>query len=158
MAAYVSVKYKYMMIHLLNADLDIICIDTHGSRFIGVYKGFKLPKGSTKITHFRSILETLTTLAKTDKRLTVGGDFNIDLFTRSSNLNDLDNWSVNAGLQQIVTSQTRRRIVNTGTGTRIEESAIDHVYTNDDAFQLTQIPSVSDHDILLIEKPCAAKT
>lgn len=152
-AAYIKTTFKYKQIDISDSDLDIICLDILGARYIGLYKGFKLPKGITKINYFRSLIDSLTFLTSSNKRVLVGGDFNVDLFTKSSNLNELDIWSLNAGLQQLVTSFTRRRLVDMGNGvTRLEQSAIDHIYTND-GFTLTQSPSISDHDILTVTKP-----
>lgn len=75
------------------------------------------------------------------------------MFKKSANLNDLDNWSIQAGLTQLVTSETRQRLVQTSSGPRVESSAIDHVYTNVKIWNLNIEPSVSDHHIIELSRP-----
>jgi hypothetical protein len=106
-----------------------------------------LPSGTKPISFFHSIVKNLERLSNTDKKLIVGSDFNVNLFKRSSNLNDLQKWSIKAGLHQLVKSNTWRRIVS---GT-VLTSAIDHVYTID-ICKIKLIPSISDHDMIIVEK------
>jgi hypothetical protein len=136
-----------------NDKVDIIAVETNFDRIVGLYRGFKLPPGATRVSFFDSIICQLKLLSKTCKKLTIGGDFNVDLFKPSSNLSDLDNWSLDAGLDQLVRENTRQRLVHVSGGeTRVESSAIDHVYTNAKNWKLKIIESVSDHSILLLEK------
>jgi len=128
--------------------LDIIALDVQGTRIIGVYRPFKLTGDHNRLSFFHSIIKNLNMLSKTDKMLVVGGDFNVDLFKRSSNLNDLLNWAINNGFIQLVRDFTWRRLVSGN----VQTSAIDHVYTNDLNLKLTLIPSVSDHDFLVVSK------
>jgi hypothetical protein len=119
---------------------------------VGVYRGFKLPPGKNRISFFNSIITSLTKLCQTNKLLTVGGDFNVDLLKRSSNLHDLDNWAIRYGLDQIITEITRQRVVQTKDGYRVESSIIDHLYTNAKDWCLNLIPSVSDHNMIEVTR------
>lgn len=151
--AYISQKFpfKQLKVHL---GIDIIGVDINSTRYIGIYKGFKLPPGFSAKSFFKTIVETLKTLTKTNKMIIVGGDLNIDLFRKTSNLDDIERWSMEAGLQQLVQSYTRERIVTLKDGKiRIEKSAIDHLYTNDNKITLTLESSISDHVILIAERP-----
>jgi len=157
-ACYIKSNISYKVVPIKDHDLDIIAIETRFERVIGLYRGFKLPTGKSRTSFFDTILESLKNLVKTTKLVTIGGDFNVDLFTKSANLNDLDNWSIRAGLDQLVDSETRQRLVNTDTGQRLESSAIDHVYTNVKEWKLTIEPSISDHHLISVTRPAAAST
>lgn len=143
-----SIKYKQL---LIRDDLDVIALDINQIRVVGVYKGFKLPPGQTKISNFKAFLDTLSKLTKTDRSVIIGGDFNVDINKRTSNLNDLANWAISAGLVQHVEKNTRRRtvLVQDQGSLRAEESLIDHIYSNIIDLTVTHVPSVSDHDILI---------
>jgi hypothetical protein len=78
----------------------------------------------------------------------VGGDFNVDLSKMSSNLLQLQNWSIEHGLMQLLKDNTCRRTV----GNSVQTSAIDHIYTNDLQLSIMHQPSISDHDILVAIK------
>ena len=77
-------------------------IDINGCRIIGLYKPFKLPENESRKSFFRTILKNLKILSEIDKDILIGADFNIDLGKPSSELNDIMNWSLSAGLSQLV--------------------------------------------------------
>ena len=103
LACYIKSEVRYKLL-IIDDKLDILGLDIGGLRVIGVYKPFKLPEHSNRISFFDSIIRTLQKLCQTDKQLLVGGDFNVDLLKKSSNLNDLQNWAINNGLTQLVKS------------------------------------------------------
>lgn len=147
LACYILSSLNYNQVDI-GDKLDIIALDVQGSRIVGVYRPFKLAKDCKRSSFFHSIIKTLENLSKTDKMLVIGGDFNVDLFKKSSNLNDLQNWAINNGLIQLVQNYTWRRLVSGN----IQTSAIDHLYTNDLNLKLTLVTSVSDHDFLVVSK------
>jgi hypothetical protein len=140
-----SIRYKQLKI---GAILDVIAIEIENYRIIGLYRPFKLPPNTNRVSFFHSIIDCLTGLSKTDKELIIGGDFNIDLGKKSANLDYLQKWAIDYGLQQLVTNFTWRRVILG----EVKTSAIDHVYTNDPKISVNQIQSVSDHDIILVSK------
>ncbi len=144
-----SIRYKQLYIR---DKLDIIALDIGAFRVIGLYKGFKLPKNGSRVSFFDSIIKTLTHLAKTDRKLLIGGDFNVDLLKHSSERIELENWSINFGVTQLVSDFTRRRSTFRNNNWHTEQSLIDHVYTNDSHINEIHMNSVSDHDILLVTK------
>jgi len=87
-----------------------------------------------------------------DGALIVMGDFNIDpvrdQLTKQGKL--LKDWSLENCLTQIVKKSTRRRIVQRSSGTTLEESMIDLVYTNrTHQVDCLNFPYInSDHDFL----------
>jgi exonuclease III len=111
-ACFIKSDINYRVIKVKDESVDIIAIETNFDRLIGLYRGFKLPVGASRVSFFDSIITQLKALSKTCKRLTIGGDFNVDLFKPSSNLNDLDNWSMEMGLDQLVRELTRKRLVH----------------------------------------------
>jgi hypothetical protein len=141
-----GIKYKLLKVE---TGTDIIALDISDSRVIGLYRGFKLQDRQTRTSFFANIIKTLPELSRTDQKLLIGGDFNVDLFKRSANLNDLQNWAINHGLQQLTDKCTWRRVILD----KVHESAIDHVYTNEPNIANQYLNSVSDHDILLVSKP-----
>lgn len=141
-------------------DLDMIGIDILGLRIVGVYKRFKLPPGMKGKSFFNSVITTLKGLTKTDKQIIIGGDFNTDLNKKTANLNDLEQWAMESGLQQKVKETTRERVVNlNGGGHTIERSIIDHIYTNVEGTLIIE-SSISDHYTLLFNSssPCLEPT
>ena len=152
LACYINSSIKYSRLKT-DKDIDLIALDAGDARFIGLYKGFKLPPGKTRVSFFHTIIKTLSRLTKTEKTLVIGGDFNVDLNKESSNKFILENWAIKSGLQQIVETYTRRRVV-TGQDQqiRIEQSLIDHVYTNDPDSKVIHVNSVSDHDIIIVTR------
>lgn len=144
---YIHSSIKYKQVPIGSPDLDIIAVDIGGYRVVGLYRPFKLPPNCPRVSFFQSIVNTLKVLSHTDKQLLIGGDFNVDLFKPSSNLNDLHNWSITFGLQQLVQTNTWRRIVLN----EIKQSAIDHIYASEE-LSINIIPSVSDHDMIVVFK------
>ena len=143
-----DITYKKLSCH---SDLDLISIDIGNERIVGLYKGFKLPPGVKPKSFFETIITALKALSATDKFITVGGDFNIDLNKKTANLAELEKWSIESGLNQLVNSFTRERVVTLMDGsTRFERSAIDHLYTNNDHYSLTTESSISDHHVLIV--------
>jgi hypothetical protein len=144
---YVSSTLSYQIAKINNDTLDIIAIDSGNYRLIGLYKPFKLPVGITNKIYFNSIIDCLSSLTSTNRQLVIGGDFNVNLAKTSWELDQLDNWSINAGLSQMVdkTNVTRVRIVSIDGNVRLESSAIDHVYTNVSKATLSFESSISDH-------------
>jgi Reverse transcriptase (RNA-dependent DNA polymerase) len=147
LCCYIHSSIKYKMLHIGN-DLDLVGLDILNYRLVGLYRGFKLPPGANRVSFFNSIIKALKRLSKTDKKLIIGGDFNVDINKKTSNLNDLNNWAIDAGLSQLVTNNTWRRIVSD----KLQTSLIDHIYTNDLDVKVTQIPSISDHDFIVASK------
>jgi hypothetical protein len=147
MVCYVRTGIKYKQLKV-NKDLDLIALDIENSRIVGLYRGFKLTEGQTRTSFFHSIINSLYELSRTDKDLLIGGDFNVDLFKKSSSLNDLQNWAINFGLQQLTDKYTWRRLISN----ELHQSAIDHVYTSEQNIDLIHLNSVSDHDILVTSK------
>jgi hypothetical protein len=147
MACYIRSEIKYKQL-TVKGNLDMIVLDIDHNRVIGLYRGFKLSDGDTRSSFFQTIINSLNEFSRTEKNLLIGGDFNVDLYKKSANLNDLQNWSINFGLQQLTDKCTWRRVISG----EIHESAIDHVYTSENNLNLTYINSVSDHDILVVSK------
>jgi hypothetical protein len=150
-ACYIKSSINYNVVKT-TGDCDIVAIETQFDRAIGVYRGFKLPTGVTKISFFHSLMTSLKLLCQTNKILTIGGDFNVDLNKKTSNLHDLDNWSIRFGLDQLVKGITRQRIVNAEGGVRVESSSIDHLYTNSKDWKLIITPSISDHHLIEVHR------
>lgn len=140
-----GIKYKQLKV---DADLDIIALDVGDSRIVGLYRGFKLIEGETRSSFFNTIIKNLYELSRTDLHLLIGGDFNVDLFKKTANLNDLQNWAIDCGLIQLTDKYTWRRVISNV----IHESALDHIYTSENNLVSNHITSVSDHDILAVSK------
>lgn len=143
-----GIKYKQLKV---KTNHDIIALDIEDSRIIGLYRGFKLNDGETRSSFFHTIIKNLHELSRTDRHLMIGGDFNVNLFKKTADLNDLHNWAIEFGLLQITDKYTWRRIIN---GV-LHQSALDHVYTNEPGVELSHVNSISDHDILLTTKTFA---
>jgi len=147
---YVKSDLPYKVLKIENSEiLDLVALDIGNQRFIGLYRGFKLPKNESQTSLFHKILASLNKLCETNKTIHIGGDFNIDLFRKSSLLDHLENWAYDMGLNQLVDDFTRDRIVTKGNSSHHEKSAIDHFYSNSDNIKLHLESSVSDHKILL---------
>jgi len=58
-ACYIKTHINYQIINLRNNTQDIVAIDVGKNRFVGVYKGFKLPKNETQTTQFHEMLRIL---------------------------------------------------------------------------------------------------
>jgi len=93
MLAYVKSSIRYRVLNL-DPKLDIVALDIENERFVGVYKGFKLPNGETRKSYFELILGTLKNLTMANMNITIGGDFNVDAFSQSKEAMDLDEWSI----------------------------------------------------------------
>jgi len=148
---YVRSGLNHKRLQTTDINLDVIAIEVKNVRYIGIYKGFKLQGFDSQTAHLHKLIKELEQLSNTTKKLIIGGDFNIDLLKPSSGLNELEKWSFTRGLTQLVTENTRRRVVNVNGLIRVEESAIDHVYTDLENMQLIQSFSVSDHDFLMVK-------
>jgi len=153
MLCYVRTGFK-MKILKVDPRLDMVALDIGNCRFVGVYKGFKRPDQLTRQEFFDLHIRELKKLSRVNKQLMIGGDFNVDLFRDSRELDDLDEWSIEAGLLQLVEHETRWRSVTMSDGTvRVEKSAIDHIYSNIENCKLEMSNSISDHLILKVELP-----
>jgi exonuclease III len=144
---YVHVTIRYRQVEI-KEELDMVALDIENSRLIGLYKPFKLPANTNRVSFFHSIIKCLNDLSRTNRTLIIGGDFNVDLGKKSSNLDLLQNWSTEFGLEQLVKNFTWRRVVLD----EIQQSAIDHIYTNDPKIVINHLQSVSDHDIITVSK------
>jgi hypothetical protein len=113
----------------LDSIFEIFALDVGNERIIGVYRPFKLPTNFNKCSHLNGFIKSLTKLCSTNNKLTIGGDFNIDLNKPSHELNLIENCAFTSGLSQLVEKNqiTRSRIVNTPNRVRIEASALDHI-------------------------------
>ena len=151
LSCYINTKIKYKVL-FIESVLDVIALDIGPLRLIGVYRGFKLLPGENNESAFKTLMKTLIKLTKTDKRIIVTGDFNIDYNKTSSRLTTLTNWSIDSGLEQLISEPTRRRTVMTANGIRVEESLIDHVYSNINNLEVSTLISVSDHDVIVMSK------
>jgi len=147
---YINEKVKsFKEVKVSDDSIDVLAIDIQGYRFVGLYKGFKTREGETQLSFFNRYIKVLTDLTCTDRKLIIGGDFNVDLNKTSNFREFLEKWSLEAGLTQIVKENTRRRLVRTAENeTRLEQSLIDHVYTNCLEVKIKLKGSVSDHDII----------
>lgn len=134
---------NFKQIKISDPFVDIVGIDVSGYRFIGVYKGFKTPGNETLSSYFEKYMKELNKITKTERKVLIGGDFNVNLNHDTANKKDLDEWSTRTGLSQLITMNTQRRLVNlTMNETRIEESLIDHVYSNILLTKINQLGSI----------------
>jgi len=136
--------------HLEGHRENIIVYGNKDLRIVGIYRGFKNFNIHNK-DPLKSIFDCLHGLSKFNGSLIVQGDFNIDplrdLNTRQGKL--LLDWSLEAGLTQLMKKPTRRRIVRKTSGTILEESMIDLAFTNNPNFDsLNFWIEGSDHDFI----------
>lgn len=151
---YVSSKLSYRKIKLNHEDLDVVAIDISNERYVGLYRPFKMPPNHKPASYFNELISYLKEVSKTDKRLIIGGDFNVDLNKSSHESGVLEDWAINSGLQNLVEKNvfTRLRIVKRDNKTVLEASTIDHIYSNNN-MTLTLMSSISDHLFLVAERP-----
>jgi len=152
MMCYARSNLPFKLVRIQDSDLEVIALDIGNQRIVGLYKPFKLKEGVKMVDYFNRIMKCLGDLSKTDKIVTVGGDFNVDLNKPSPSLDKLEEWSIQSGLDNLVDKSmiTRLRVVTLTDTIRVETSAIDHVYTSDNYF-LKLEPSISDHLFLIVE-------
>jgi hypothetical protein len=160
MMCYVWNGLKHKKVKITDGTLDILAIDVGNSRFGGVYVPFKRPDGITRSQFFQKVMTELNKLTQTEKDIMIGGDFNVDLNKPSKALDELENWSLNSGLNNLIGKNdvTRLRLVSNENINRLETSAIDHVYTNFSNAQILLESSISDHFLLVTELPTTRST
>lgn len=145
-ACYIKKGSGYKMTNAGEGN-EVISIENSRNKVLGVYRPFKLYPGQTLKGNFDTMLKHLEKETITPKEIIVGGDFNIDWMSDRDKAmkRDLELWSLNNGLCQLIDVVTRRRI----TETRTEESTIDHLYTSNNslAFKVIENP-MSDHHII----------
>jgi len=105
---YVKTDLPYKILKLDCNTHDIIGLDIGNHRFIGLYRGFKLPNNDSPNSYLQKMIGIITKLCHTNKKIFVGGDFNIDLFRRTSQLDLIEDWALNVGLDQFVNDIYKR--------------------------------------------------
>jgi len=141
---------------LESSGLDIIVMEGHKMRIVGIYRPFKLMENETKGEAFDKLIKNLRLTAATNnqKDFLAGGDFNVDWLKPSNLKMSLMEWMDDFDFNQIVKTQTRYRAVTTRDGIREESSLLDHLYTNMKDLDFFQLPTEwSDHEIHLVKIP-----
>jgi len=139
---------------------EVISIENDKSKVIGVYRPFKTLPGQTLKGNFDKLLKHLENETTSPKDILVGGDFNVEWVTDRDKAfkRDLEIWSLNNGLCQLIDVVTRKRVVKCENGSlRVEESTIDHIYaTNSNIKVDVSEHPMSDHHILACQVECWA--
>jgi len=147
--AYVKNDQKFTK---LKTAKNVLGFDNGRFRVYGLYREFKKLPGKTHGTVLNEMLQTI--FSRDDRSLIVGGDFNINLdkiegptgYLKSN----LDEWSINNTLTQMIRDPTWRRVVTIEGKQILRESRIDHLYTNTMG-KITQKNELGDHDLIRFE-------
>ena len=118
----------------------------------GVYFPFKLYGKETPQGNLLRNIDNLKMISSTvskDSCIFVG-DFNIDINKPCHRLDLLRSWTDAHGLEQLIASDTRSRLVQLGDDFRLESSRIDHLYTTDTYNVSVNVVSnnFSDHSVV----------
>ena len=130
---------------LESPDAELIIFDrtyqntTNIDRIIGLYRPFTGPNGDSSSggtwTRFTHLIETINQAVDGCHRSTILGDINVDLLKRDSAAGRysevLDTLCDKNSLEQLIHHPTRIQALNTSSGWVIQESLLDHIYTND---------------------------
>ena len=130
---------------LESPDAELIIFDkiSHATssidRIIGLYRPFTGPNGDSSSsgtwTRYTHLIETINQAADGCHRCTILGDFNVDLLKRDSTTGRyseaLKTLCDKNSLEQLIHHPTRIQALNTAGGWVIQESLLDHIYTND---------------------------
>ncbi len=142
---------------LENSKNDIIVLKSKTKLVVGIYSGFLTREGETMASNFERLLDNLKTISdKCTSGLIIAGDFNADLRKDTPKRRQLEIWQTNCGVDQLVTENTRERLVMDN----VQSSLIDHVYVREISVKVSQIHSeVSDHNVIVcnIAKPTVTK-
>ncbi len=150
-ACYIKIDSGFKIREDKSHKCEIIVIENGVYRMLGVYRPFKVEEGNSLGAQFDDILHFLFQQAGLKEKLVVAGDFNVDYsrigdrtYRHSKMLEKLEIWSSAMGLSQRVKEITRRRVIQTQEGLKVEESILDHLYTEDEEAFLIDCES-GDH-------------
>jgi hypothetical protein len=134
---------------------EILILENHDTRIIGIYRPFKLIESQTRKETTDSLFDHLQTLCQTNKRTFIGGDFNINFKRLSYETNALCEWIDNNALHKLLNELTWQRLVKNPDGTTsIRNSQIDHVFsTVSDCLVQTDDYWTSDHKLIILNVP-----
>jgi len=130
---------------LESPDAELIIFDktnqntSNIDRIIGLYRPFTGPNGDSSSggawTRFTHLIETINLAIDGCHRCTILGDVNVDLLKRDSAASRyseaLDTLCDKNSLEQLIHHPTRTQALSTAGGWVIQESLLDHIYTND---------------------------
>jgi hypothetical protein len=116
---------------LPETQTEIIAIENHSSRIIGVYRPFKLLLNQTKESALNDFFSTITNLSITNKALYVAGDFNVRLDKPCAETTRLIKWQDDQSLTQFIKVNTWMRTLTLPDGTnQMRTSRLDLLYSN----------------------------
>lgn len=133
---------------LEDRDNDIIVLENEKDRVVGIYSGFATVNDETQLGNFQKLVSNLGRVSNTEKRITLGGDFNADPEKRNTKSDILNKWQSEHGYQQLVNNITRERLV----GSTVQRSRLDLIFTSDPGVAKSKIqPSeCSDHHLVWV--------
>jgi len=145
--------FKVSKLTTIGDDLEIICLENHQQRVAGLYRPFKQINNNTLSTYLIKMMAALDSIAKTNKPVMIGGDFNVNFGRESHEKSTLVNFAVQNDLIQLIQRPTWRRIVNTDKGPEQRVSILDLVFTSDPENTSVVIEDnlTSDHSLILVK-------
>jgi len=112
-------------------DLELIAFENSTHKICGVYRPFTNVNGNTSETYFKSLIKTLTVAASSStKKFCAAGDFNVNYEKPGHLKNQLEEWSIEFDLNQLVNVNTWERIVKVGEVHHLRKSRLDLVFSS----------------------------
>jgi len=124
-----DIKYKLKQNLIKSDKTEVIAVDIGGTRMVSVYRPFKTIENNQREALI-NLTNTITQLDDPNLNMLVGGDFNINLNTGSSENNILQEVITDLSYKQLVKKNTWQRIVTINGVKTLKTSRIDHLYTN----------------------------
>ena len=134
---------------------DLIVFGSRELVVIGIYAGFKLFDGESVQGNFDRLLAGLGPICEKFPKVLIGGDFNADPSRPCPKSRSMEIWQTNYGLDQLVTTVTRERLVSGF----LQQSMIDLVFQKDldDISVNVKCSEASDHSIIIVRSPAPTK-
>jgi len=160
-AAYVHNDLNYKRLkNAENEKAEIISLMVGEDIFVGIYRPFKPTVDETIVENFDRLLNALKKVEHPNRHLYIGGDFNVNWLdhTPTTFKEKLLDLSIELNISQLINTVTRQRAVNSAQGWRLEESCLDHVFSNDVDCHLEVLTGQpSDHHMIKLLLPCSRK-
>jgi hypothetical protein len=131
---------------LEEVDNEIIVSKLKKQMIVGLYSGFKTEKDESVVGNFKRLVANLGQICQKSSSILIGGDFNADPAKKCQKSDALIEWQCEHGLDQLVQTQTRVRLVESN----IQSSMLDLVFSKEiDSVDIEVVPSeVSDHHLV----------
>jgi len=155
-AVYVRSEIKYKRLERSEKDsAEIVSLLIDGNVLLGIYRPFKpTVEGESLVENFDRLVNALKKVEIDCNNIYIGGDFNVDWRADSTMKEKLVELSVELNLCQLINEITRTRLVRMDSGFRLEESSLDHIFSNDCQADTKVIQGQpSDHHMLQLTIP-----